>query len=40
MANSKIFILSAIDIHKRDDKRWRNYLKSVKFSILFGKRKH
>ena len=30
MANSKIFILSAIDIHKRDDKRWRKLFEICK----------
>ena len=30
MANSKIFILSAIDIHKRDDKRWQKLFEICK----------
>lgn len=30
MENSKIFILSAVDIHKRDDKRWQELFEICK----------
>ena len=34
MENSKIFIFSAVDIHKRDDKRWQELFEICKLMLL------